>query len=56
MAVFWFLALLALLVRMLRRSPGILIPRTALVAAAPRAGPRATRTALTLTDLSISRT
>ena len=55
-AVFWFLALLALLVRMLRRSPGILIPRTALVAAAPRAGPRATRTALTLTELSISRT
>lgn len=54
--VLWFLALLVLLVRMLRRGPGIRLPRATLAVAAPRAGPRPSRTALTLAELSISRT
>ncbi|MFK0403483.1 hypothetical protein ACIQTT_14210 [Microbacterium sp. NPDC090225] len=54
--VLWFLALVVLLVRTLRRGPGILLPRATLAVAAPRAGPHPPRTALTLTELSISRT
>ncbi|MFJ4254746.1 hypothetical protein [Microbacterium sp. NPDC090003] len=55
-AVLWFLALVMLLVRTARRGPGILRPRTDATVAAPRAGPLPLRTAITLTELSISRT
>lgn len=54
--VLWFLALVVLLVRALRRDPGILLPRALLTVTAPRAGPRPPRTVLTLAELSISRT
>jgi hypothetical protein len=50
-----FLSLLVLLVRM-RRDPGILLPRAILSVTSPRADPRPPRAALTLTELSISRT
>lgn len=55
-AVLWFLALVLLLARAFRRDRGILLPRLSPAIVGPRAGPRPLRSALTLTELSISRT
>lgn len=55
-AVLWFLTLLLLLVRALRRDRGILLPRPPATAAAPRAGPSPAHSILSLTELSVSRT
>lgn len=54
--VLWFLALVALVLLLARRSTGILHPRTLRPALVPRAGPRARPTALSLTELCLSRT
>lgn len=55
-AALWLLVLLLLIVRATRRGDGILLPRRALAPAPPRAGPGRRPSALTLTELSLSRT